>query len=116
MHGSGVQAVRPSGASASHAQRAAGPYERHRPEETLLYKTLQAHWTTFLRDLEDASEPPALPGFVVAEVEAFLRCGILGHGFVLGEVSRLRLGPRRRVLVSPPRLLRELHRAKNERL
>jgi hypothetical protein len=55
------------------------------PEETLLFRTLQAHWTTFLRDLEDASEPPALPGFVVAEVEAFLRCGILAHGFVLAK-------------------------------
>ena len=26
-----------------------------------------------------------LPGFVVAEVEAFLRCGILAHGFVLAK-------------------------------
>ena len=29
-----------------------------------------------------AVEPPVLPAFVVAEVEAFLRCGLLSHGLV----------------------------------
>jgi hypothetical protein len=36
-------------------------YERHRPEETVLYKTVQAHWKTFLSELESAAEPPVLP-------------------------------------------------------
>ena len=58
-------------------------YERHRPEETLLWKTIQEHWTTFLRDLEAGADAPVLPRFVTAELEAFLRCGILAHGFVL---------------------------------
>jgi Transposase zinc-binding domain/Putative transposase len=31
------------------------------------------------------ADPPALPAFVVAEVEAFLRCGILAHGLVLAR-------------------------------
>ena len=60
-------------------------YERHQPEETVLYKTLQVHWNTFLRELESAAEPPVLPAFVISEVEAYLRCGILAHGFVLAK-------------------------------
>jgi len=60
-------------------------YERHQPEETVLYKTLQAHWKTFLRELESATEPPVLPAFVISEVEAYLRCGILAQGFILAK-------------------------------
>jgi Putative transposase/Transposase zinc-binding domain len=60
-------------------------YERRRPEDTVLLGTVQEHWRTFLADLEARAEPPALPAFVVAEVEAFLRCGILAHGFVLAR-------------------------------
>lgn len=76
----------PTGSKAwLHARSPADPSERHRPEETLLYKTLQAYWTTFVRDLEVASDSPVLPCFVTAEVEAFLRCGILAHGFVLAK-------------------------------
>jgi len=48
----------------------------------VLWKAVQANWKTFLAELEAAAEAPALPGFVVAEVEAFLKCGILGHGFL----------------------------------
>jgi len=60
-------------------------YDRHRPEETVLYKTVQTHWKTFLSELESAAEPPELPAFVIAEVEAFLRCGILAHGLILAK-------------------------------
>ena len=59
-------------------------YERHRPEETVLYRVLQAEWKTFLSAMELA-DPPALPAFVVSEVEAFLRCGILAHGLILAK-------------------------------
>jgi hypothetical protein len=55
-------------------------YERHRPEETVLYATVQAHWRTFLADLEATAESPALPAFVVAEVEACLSLRGRGHG------------------------------------
>ena len=58
-------------------------YERHRPEATVLFQAVQAHWRTFLAELSSAEEEAPLPGFVVGEVEAFLRCGILAHGFVL---------------------------------
>ena len=54
---------------------------------TALFKTLQAHWRTFLGELETVTEAPALPAFVVSEVEAFLRCGILAHGFVLARCN-----------------------------
>ncbi len=58
-------------------------YDRHRPEETVLFETVQGHWRTFLADLSAAEEPCALPGFVLAEVEAYLRCGVLAHGLLL---------------------------------
>ena len=45
---------------------------------------MQAHWKTFLNDLEaPGPDAGALPAFVVSEVEAFLKCGILAHGLVL---------------------------------
>lgn len=73
------------GRADSSAANAAATYARHRPEDTVLFAALQQHWSTFVADLEAAAEPPALPAFVVAEVEAFLRCGILAHGFVLAR-------------------------------
>jgi hypothetical protein len=63
----------------------ADAYERRRPEETVLYSALQAHWKTFVGELEAVAEPPVLPAFVVAEVEAFLRCGILSQGLILAR-------------------------------
>jgi hypothetical protein len=63
------------------ASSAAAKYERHRPEDTLLYKTVQAHWRTFLGEVSGGAEPE-LPRFVLEEVEAFLKCGILAHGFL----------------------------------
>lgn len=56
-----------------------GRYERHRPEETVLYRTVEAHWPAFR---ERAEEAGGLPRFVVREVEEYLRCGLLEHGFV----------------------------------
>src|SRR5450631_4685468 len=67
------------GASPIGAGLTTASFERHRPEETVLYTTLQAHWKTFLEELEAEADTPALPAFVVAEVEAFLRCGNPGQ-------------------------------------
>ena len=53
----------------------------------MLYKTVQVHWQTFLSELESAAEPPVLPAFVIAEVEAYLRCGILARGFMLAKCT-----------------------------
>jgi hypothetical protein len=57
-------------------------YERHRPEYTVLYQTLQAHWPTFLAEVGTGESGPELPRFVNEEIEAFLKCGILAHGFL----------------------------------
>ena len=46
----------------------------------MLHRLVRTHWRTFQNDL--LLEDHALPGFVSAEMEAYLRCGILAHGFV----------------------------------
>ena len=61
------------------AHRRAG-YDRHQPETTLLYRTLQAYWLEFLGDIEAGGGE--LPAFVRDEFEAYFRCGILAHGFL----------------------------------
>jgi hypothetical protein len=82
--GAGTVDVGPATGGARHAAKVGGqPYERHRPEETILFKVLRAHWKTFVLDLEAAGPDGALPAFVVSEIEAFLKCGILAHGLVL---------------------------------
>jgi hypothetical protein len=55
-------------------------YARRQPETTLLYRTVQAHWLQFLADIE--AEGGELPAFVKDEFQAYLRCGILAHGFL----------------------------------
>ena len=52
-------------------------YRRRRPEETVLYQTVEAHWPEFH---ERAEEAGGLPRFVVQEFEQYLRCGRLEHG------------------------------------
>jgi len=59
----------------------AGPvYARRRPETTLLYRTLQAHWLQFVADIE--AEGGELPAFIRDEFEAYFRCGIPANGFL----------------------------------
>lgn len=54
-------------------------YVRHRPEETLLYKTIQQNLNSFLAHCEALEKP--VPGFIKDEFASYLRCGILAHGF-----------------------------------
>jgi len=61
-------------------------YERHRPEQTVLYRLVQQHVATFFEQAESAVGAD-LPQFVKDEFDAFLECGILAHGFL-----RLRCG------------------------
>jgi hypothetical protein len=65
--------------AARHPHEAASSYERHRPEETVLYRTLAAHWAEFC---ERAEEAGGLPRFVQREVDEYLRCGQLEYGCV----------------------------------
>ena len=54
-------------------------YERHTPEKSLLYKTIQQTWPSFVARCEAENHP--VPSFVKREFEAYLRCGILDYGF-----------------------------------
>ena len=54
-------------------------YERHKPEQSLLYQTIQRYWPSFVAHCEAQSQP--VPAFVKREFEAYLRCGILDYGF-----------------------------------
>ena len=55
-------------------------YTQRRPEESVLYRAVQAELETFLARAH-ARERPA-PRFVERELRALLRCGILACGFV----------------------------------
>ena len=55
-------------------------YERHRPDQTTLYRLVQQHASTFFEQTESAAGAD-LPQFVKDEFDAFLECGILAHGF-----------------------------------
>lgn len=53
-------------------------YERHRPEETILYQLVQEHVETFFAQVE-AETGSGLPDFVKDGFDAFLECGILAQ-------------------------------------
>ena len=55
-------------------------YERHRPEETLLYQVIEEHWPHFQENL--AHQGKQLPAYVIQEFEEYLKCGCLQHGFL----------------------------------
>ena len=58
----------------------ASRYERHRPEQTLLYQIVDKHYPNFLAQL--AVEGKFLPDHVHLEFTDFLKCGLLEHGFL----------------------------------
>ena len=55
-------------------------YCRHEPEKHPLYKVFAQHLETFLQRTRTAEQQ--LPGHVEEELRAYLKCGILAHGFV----------------------------------
>jgi len=55
-------------------------YQRHQPEQTLLYQLVQQHYPAFLE--HQAAEGRSLPDYVEQEFTDFLRCGRLEHGFL----------------------------------
>ena len=55
-------------------------YARHRPEQTLLYRLVEAHYPALEARL--AAEGRSLPRYVAREFEDFLACGRLEHGFL----------------------------------
>ena len=57
-------------------------YYRRRPEETVLYEALRTHLASFLERCDESGSEATLPAHVRGELERFLTCGILAHGFV----------------------------------
>ena len=55
-------------------------YERHRPEQTLLYQLVEKHYPALVEQLEFQGK--SLPAHVHREFEAYLKCGRLEHGFL----------------------------------
>jgi len=55
--------------------------ERHRPEQTTLYRLVQQHAQSFFAQTEVATGA-SLPQFVKDAFDAYLECGILAHGFL----------------------------------
>ncbi len=61
-------------------------YSRREPQKTILYQTIQKNYETFLHlNTSTGCGLKSLPSYVHEEIHAYLRCGILAHGF-----SRLR--------------------------
>ena len=66
---------------AQESSRLGGPrYERRRPEATVLHRVVSTHWPAFVEHVE--AQGRTLPAFVVREVEAYLKCGLLEHGLL----------------------------------
>jgi ribosomal protein S27E len=57
-----------------------GRYQRHRPEQTLLYQIITQYYPAFLTQL--AAEGRTLPKYVRREFEDYFKCGRLEHGFM----------------------------------
>ena len=64
----------------AHTAQKSCTYQRRRPELTPCYRILQEHLATFVAD-RDAEGVP-LPKHVLDEFDAYMRCGILAHGFI----------------------------------
>ena len=57
------------------------PYRRLRPERTLLYRTVQTHFATWLALTREGADGDPVPAHVEREFRRYLECGILAHGF-----------------------------------
>jgi hypothetical protein len=57
-------------------------YRRRQPETTLLHQVVSEHLEPFLARAGELADGRGLPRFVERELRAYLKCGILAHGFV----------------------------------
>jgi hypothetical protein len=69
----------PAGREASRGE-CAPQYERHRPEQALLYQLIEEYYPAF--EVQWAAEGRVLPGYVCQEFDGYLKCGRLEHGFL----------------------------------
>jgi len=59
-----------------------GSYQRRAPERTVLHELVARHAQSMLAELRDADpDGGGLPRYVERELAAYLRCGVLAHGF-----------------------------------
>ena len=65
----------------SHSPSSPFTYQPHQPEKTTLYKLIQEHLLSFYQHIDNEQEKD-IPDFVKKEFEAFLKCGLLAHGFL----------------------------------
>src|SRR5262249_48549131 len=65
----------------STAAQGLGAYVRHRPQDTLLYDVVRTHLEPFLAHAREHGGRP-LPRYVAQAFRAYLRCGVLAHGFL----------------------------------
>lgn len=63
-------------------QPTASVYSRHQPEKTILYKTFQREFETFVAMAQKNTDKLPFPMHVFQEVDAYLGCGILANGFI----------------------------------
>jgi len=61
---------------------AVATYAPRDPSRTVLYHVIADHLETFLASLDADPEATGLPAYVEREFYAYLRCGILAHGFL----------------------------------
>ena len=54
-------------------------YRPREPSRTVLYQSVCAGWPALQAQCAERDRP--LPGYVEEEMERYLRCGILAHGF-----------------------------------
>jgi len=78
-------------------------YERHQPEQTLLYHLVETHYPALVDQL--AQQGKSLPDHVHREFEAYLKCGRLEHGFLRVRCDNL---PVREVFMSSKRYTEEV--------
>ncbi|UMX63465.1 transposase zinc-binding domain-containing protein [Klebsiella pneumoniae] len=88
-------------------------YARHAPERTLLYALVEAHYPDFIARIE--AEGRSLPGYVREAFDAYLRCGVLEHGFLRVVCEHCRAERLCGLLQQEARVLPELRRATHGR-
>jgi hypothetical protein len=58
----------------------AGRYQRHRPEQTLLYRIVEEYYPAFAAHLAERGR--VLPAYVQRDFDDYLKCGRLEYGFL----------------------------------
>jgi hypothetical protein len=63
-------------------------YTRRTPEQTVLRQAFVQQWPIVRAQSRSSNDSAGLPKFIEDAAEGYLRCGILGHGFVYAECDR----------------------------